>query len=137
MLASAAALKLRPQQPTSTTRLDATPLWTGPFGKASEPLKSSPTAPAKKISAAPKKGEPAVKPKKKVELGLNLQSARRVTRWIMFPGIFNDFDATEERMKKTIVIKKAAPTKRYKEYYDIRYSDRGLEPADEPKKGWW
>jgi hypothetical protein len=33
-----------------------------------------------------------------------LYAARRITRWIMFPGIFSKFDETEERMKKTIKI---------------------------------
>lgn len=33
-----------------------------------------------------------------------LYTARRITRWIMFPGIFSKFDETEERMKKTIKI---------------------------------
>jgi hypothetical protein len=33
-----------------------------------------------------------------------LYKARRVTRFMMFPWIFNGWDDTEERMKKTIKI---------------------------------
>lgn len=48
-----------------------------------------------------------------------LYAARRVTRWIMFPGIFSKFDETEERMKKTIKIESGL-TKAEKERLRLR-----------------
>lgn len=38
------------------------------------------------LSASKKPSPPPAAPEKKGELGFNLQSARRITRWIMFPG---------------------------------------------------
>ena len=43
-----------------------------------------------------------------------LYKARRITRWIMFPGIFGKFDDTEERMKKTIKIERGLSDAEFK-----------------------
>ena len=92
--------------------------------------KASPKAddkPAKKTEAvafgSSKPKATSAKPKiASVEEGVDksspLYQARRITRWIMFPGIFNDFDATEERQKKTIVIESKMSAKRRQELID-------------------
>ena len=85
----------------------------GLFGnskKSAAPAPAKPTTKSEGVAFGSSKLKPSAKPTnvptvQDSEKGL-LYNARRITRWIMFPGIFNDFDATEERMKKTIKIEK-------------------------------
>lgn len=90
-----------------------------PFGKSSsKPASAKPTAPKENVAFG-SKSKPVPKSKGTAKPNVDgtqpkvdyLMQARRVTRWIMFPGVFSNWGATEERMKPTIRISRTLSAK--------------------------